>query len=316
MMYLVVARKAGRGALLALIVATCVGAILLPNTSGGASAASKEVGERHIVARVYGKPIYQDEMKTDEQSIRLSLGDQARPEDIAERAQRKEISNLARLIRRAIKDKCLEPYLASISEEAVRAEVDTKFMMGGIDEAKAEQIAKKSERILAALEADLEGKVAPDKIYEEKLAGTSVTREEWRLFRIGHGGSPDRISEFRRLIPRSLADMKANSMKSSRRDLAFTRLREEVCKGVRELSGEAKGAGDEEHDTKGDTAPTHRELTDRYKARLLRQRRLSGLAVMRAWWRQRYQDAKIVIEDDNYRGALDLLFPKAPQEHK
>jgi len=287
---------------LASTLAICVAGILFIILSGKSSPAPNKVGTRHVVARVYGKPIFEDEIKASEQLVRLAVGKQAKPDVIAEKVHQEEISNLAMLIRRTVRDKCLEPYSASITEDLVSAEVDAKFVRAGIDETKADKIAKEHHKLLEALEANLRGKAASDKIYEEKLAGTSITREQWEAFRVFYG-THEKVSEFRRLIPKSLADMKANSRRSTRKDLALAKIESNLTKDVTVSDEEVMEEYKKRYATEP-APPPYTKVKDDLRQQVMQQKRRS---IIRAWWRDQYEKAGILIEDDKYRDALKYL---------
>ena len=234
-----------------------------------------------VVATVHGSPILAKQA-----AVPVEVAAQMLEKDLpAEERQRAisdmEATRMVILIMEALWTRAVEDLDVRISDEDVAAAVAAKLEMGGLDGPAVQRIAEKLDLLAEGLEAVIVQEADPDAVFAEKLRGR-VEEEEWRVY-VKLYATKERLAELRRMTPRSVNDVKRQSMASTRRDLARAEVQRQA------LIAMAQEAGDEA------SARAAREKTIAPHTGICPFTPEERVALA-AWWAKRLQIAQITIE--------------------
>ena len=157
-----------------------------------------------VIATVDGVPIFHHEI-----GVRSQEGETL--------TATRELEKLDCRIREIIEAKAIESFGIKVQENEVRGAVDAKFNKAGVTKVEASRISATYCTLLIALEKWHQDKAKSASIYKELLAG-QMTDAQWHQWQECYS-VPEKLVQFRALVPRTLEDMKENSLSSSRRDL-------------------------------------------------------------------------------------------------
>jgi hypothetical protein len=260
----------------------------------------RSAGSRGIVAVVNGTQVFYDDIYMDPEVVRALYGGELTASQIATKIEEHAGRRLRQAVREAIFKQKIEELGITASRGKIDQRVDELFQRGGVTAEDAVAVSSSAKALREALAACIEDPSEQDTIYQEKLADTLITREQWRVFRASFD-TPDKLQEL--AIPTDVNDMKANTRESARKDILYRKLKDRITKDVSVSNSEIDQAYANQYRDVPDKPPLE-EVRDTIRLRLLARKKREA---EHRWWREQYRAADIEIMDPRLKNAVESL---------
>lgn len=222
-----------------------------------------------------------------------------RPQEVQTFTAARELEKLDCRIGEIIEAKAIESLGIKVQEDEVRRAVDAKFNQAGVTKEEASRISATYRALLTALEKWHQDKAKSASIYQELLAG-QMTEAQWHQWQECYA-VPEKLVQFRALVPRTLEDMKENSLSSSKRDLLHDKLLTHITRGVRAEEDEVRALYAEKYRSTTEK-PEFAEIRSQLEAEMLERKKQQVIA---QWWQARMSEVNIEIKDERLKKDWD-----------
>jgi hypothetical protein len=221
-------------------------------------------------------------------------------QQLIEEIHRQETRRLIGSIRELIfREKVVELGLVA-SEEEVDWQVEEIFDKVGMTGEKAKDVCERARLVYEGLMAWQANRSLAGAIYEEKLAGSGISREEWKLFQLSYD-SAEKLKGM--VVPGGIEDMKRKSRESSRKDVLGRKVEQFITREVSVKSEEVEEAYRERYGSLAQK-PGFQEVAEKLGSELLVKKKQEAV---RLWWLQQYRQADIEIRDPRFQHVLGIL---------
>ena len=198
-------------------------------------------------------------------------------------------------IRKIVFDEAVDRYGIVVTEDEVTARINESFAVMGITENTAIQIRNKGLRIADCMRRVVINRADPGVIYSTDIE-ERITPSEWDAY-LSNYDTAAKIDAFIMSLPRSVADMKANSRASARSDLEAERLEQRICSDIAVTDADVSTYCQQRlQKTRDEISP---ELREKIKIRMLLDRKADA---MRMWWKKEIAEADIEVLDSRFEG--------------
>ncbi len=178
-------------------------------------------GPNDVVAVVNGETISYHDIETDPKMLSTLYASELNTDQLAKEKQRNEMRRLLGKIQMMIREQQIIELGLTATEREVRSKVDETFEKAGFTDDKAKMFCEQISAVYDALLEWYENPSKSDAIYNEKLSGRHITRQQWKLFQLCYD-TPEKLKHLN--IPKNIDDMKMNSQESIRRDILHQKL--------------------------------------------------------------------------------------------
>ncbi len=263
-----------------------IAGVFLSLSAASAVGQGQESNDMMVIATVNNLPISLNEI-----SVRSEIS--------GERILAREEEKLNTRIREIIKDRAISELGIDVTEDEVRRSVDSKFNQAGVTDQVAGRISDIYETLFSALKKWHQNKTNGDDIYKNLLA-SKMTQAEWHTWQESCPDS-ETLVKLESLVPRSLQDMKDNSILSARRDLIYDKLLTHITCGVCVGEDEILTIYNDRYINQTNK-PEFSEVKKQIESELVERKRLKAIEY---WWQTRILEATIVINDERLKAAWD-----------
>ena len=253
-----------------------------------------------VVANVNGTIISYGDIRADPKVVQLLYAGQMDARRLRTEVRKYEERRLAQEIRKAIFKHKIDELGITATDEKVDSRVEEIFRKADMTDVKAAAICETAKAVYNALVEWHNNPSREDAIYNEKLKGSLVTREQWKAYQSCFD-TPEKLKRF--AVPSNIEDMKRMSRESSRKDVLYAKLRDIVTSDVSVSDNEIKQAYEEKYGYLV-KKPSLEEVKGTLRSELLTKKKQQQLEL---WWQEQYKEARIDIKDPRFKDVLDIF---------
>lgn len=129
----------------------------------------------------------------------------------------------SRIMRIIFNQAIAERHITASSDE-IEKEMEQKLVGARIGEKEIQQMAQLQDTLVAALVEVQKDPQRAQEIFAERLTGSAISENAWAVY-VANYRTPEKIEQLKKLIPRSVEDVKKNSAASSRHDVLLAKLK-------------------------------------------------------------------------------------------
>lgn len=260
----------------------------------------QENGPNDLVAIVHGAKILYKDVKVDPKTVQLSHAEQISASQLKSEVHKQEMRRLAGKIHKVIFEQKIDELRITVSEKEVDSRVDEIFRQTNMTSEKAAAVCENARALHEALAAWQKDPSHGDVIYNEKLAGSLISKEQWKAFQVAYD-TPEKLKSL--VVPKNIDDMKKNSRESSRMDVLNKKLEDVITKNVSVKAEEIEAAYQKKYGNLPERPPLE-EVMEKLNVQLLSKKKQEAKKV---WWQEHYRQAKIEIKDQRFKDVLNIL---------
>ncbi len=213
---------------------------------------------------------------------------------------RHNTSKLSNRIRQIVLDEAIMKYGITVTDDEIESRVNKSFSAVNITEDVANQIRDKGLRIAQGLKKVFVHELDSEFVYSTYLKDI-ITSSEWDAYQSNYD-TEAKIGLFIDSLPRDVADMKANSRASARRDLEYERLKQRIYSDI--MVTDADISFYSQQRLQKNPEEISPELRDTIERRILVERQSEA---MLKWWKEQIIAADIEIIDSRFEGIKDAI---------
>lgn len=305
---------------------------------------AEEMPEDAIIAIVNNNTIMYKQIKPSQTQIRYmqlvysnAHGREMTAQELADELQKAKKGALVKEIWRIVREQSVEELGISVTQEEVDRKIQEMVKVventGISEEQILREARKKTFLIIKALKAWQKNPDKSKQIYKKLLEPKSITSHEWQIWRLSYG-TPGKLKELQRLVPKTVDDMRKMSHESTKQDIIYEKLRNIFSKNItvteeevaeyykkiygeplKEVNAEGKLPEETEDEYKKRSAEAERitKIKKQLRKDLLEQKKYKK---EQEWLIEQYRKAKIEIKDERFKDVLEMLVPSAEKSRK
>lgn len=262
---------------------------------------AQEIETNELVAIVNGTEVFYKDIKVDPKIIQLTYAQELGARQLKKEIRKHEMRRLAGKIHEVIYRQKIDELGLIVSEEEVDYRVEEIFQQANMTSEKAAVICESARAFREALEAWQKNPSMEDVIYNEKLVGSGVTKEQWKLYQICFD-TPEKLKLF--AAPNNIEDMKRNSRRSSRKDMFYKKLNDIITKNVSVRNEEIEEIYEKKYAHIAEKPPLDELLKETLRLELLIRKKHEA---EKLWWQEQYRQAMIEIKNPRFKDVLNIL---------
>lgn len=255
-----------------------------------------------VIALVDGTKILYKDVKVEPEFVKLGLTGipLSSKINLSEQSLLYETKRLADTITKYVIEKNIKDLGISVSQNEINSRVDELFKKSGMNDNEARIISRDTNALFNALKECQKEPQKSDYIYKERLSGTSISKEQWKLFQINYN-TPEKLKNLK--IPHSIEDMKANSRNSAENDLLFQKLYDKITNNISLNENEIADFYKQKYSLIKEKPP-YEEVKEELGKQLLNAKKEEAF---RQWLLSQYRKIKIEIKFKQFHEAYKLL---------
>ena len=283
----------GRYTLIGVLISACVLGVYFLATS-------REGSDGDEVAIVNGASISYDDIAVDPRLSEFALPSGVSEAETEIETRAREMRLLRGRVRKIIFDEKVAELNLAASDEEVDFRVEEIFRKTEMTKDEANTMCEEIKLVHEALVEWHNDRERADRIYEEKLAGSSISEDQWKLFQICCD-TPEKLRTM--VVPKTIEDMKKNSRESAAKDVLYSKLMNVITADVSVTSSEIEQAYAAEYASSPESPPLD-EVRSVLEGTLLAKKKDDA---MRLWWAEQYKKADIEVKDPRFGDFAKLL---------